>query len=168
MWKAFVAAVAFAYMASPAPAATFISFNGSTGVFGNDLTDNPTFDDTIDLGSLDPGQYLISATISSTYQDGSEADQDVDFSSVMFNGQEFEVSTTGQNEFRFINSILSGNSNLFRIQGTSGSNSSYSGTINVAAIPEPSTWAMALIGFFVIGSALRRRASDRIVYPQAV
>jgi hypothetical protein len=168
MFRACVAAVAFACLAVPASAATFLSFNGSTGVFGNDLVDSPSFDDTIDLGALSPGDYLVSATISSTYQDGEEADQNVDFLSVMFNGVAFDIGTTGQNEFRFINSIASGNTNLFQISGTSGSNSSYSGTINVAAIPEPSTWAMAMIGFFVIGSAMRRRPLSNAALPQAV
>ena len=168
MLKAFVAAVAFAFLASPGSATTFISFNGSTGVFGNDLIDSPIFDDVIDLGPLAPGNYLLSATITSNYQTGAEADQDIDFTSVMFNGQDFEIGSTGQNEFRFINSILTGNSNLFTIKGMGGANSSYSGTINVAAIPEPTTWAMILIGFLAIGSALRRRAANGVVYPQAV
>lgn len=168
MFKACVAAVALAYLSAPASATTFLSFNGSTGVFGNDLVDNPSFDDTIDLGTLAPGAYLVSATISSTYQDGEQAGQDIDFSSVMFNGVEFDIGTTGQNEFRFINSIASGSSNLFRIQGTSGINSSYSGTINVASVPEPDTWAMALIGFFVIGAAIRRRPIGYAMLPQAI
>lgn len=168
MFRACVAAVALACLAAPASAATFISFNGSTGVFGNDRVSSPSFDDVIDLGSLTPGAYLVSATISSTYQDGEQADQDIDFLSVMFNGAEFQIGTTGQNEFRFINSIASGNSNLFRIRGTSGLNSSYSGTINVASVPEPTTWAMAMIGFFVIGSVLRRRPISNSRMPQAV
>ncbi len=170
MFKAMMAAAIFVSMATSASAAVFVSFNGSTGVFGNDLVDNPRFDDMIsfDLGNLAEGQYLISATISSTYQDGAQSDQDIDFTSVLLNGEAFEIGSAGQNEYRFINSIASGDTNLFTIRGTSGFNSSYSGTINVAAIPEPSTWAMAMIGFFVVGGAIRRRPLSHGGLPQAV
>lgn len=170
MIKALLAAAFLASLTTPASAAVFLSFNGSTGVFGNDLVDSPSFDDMIslDLGDLADGQYLISATISSTYQDGEQADQDIDFTSVLLNGVAFEIGSTGQNEYRFINSIASGETNLFTIRGTSGFNSSYSGTINIAAIPEPSTWAMAMIGFFVVGAAIRRRPLSYSDLPQAV
>jgi hypothetical protein len=168
MFRTCVAALALALMSTPASAAVFLSFNGSTGVFGNDLTDSPTFEDTFDLGELAPGQYLISATLSSTYQDGEQADQDIDFTTALLNGVEFEIGSTGQNEYRFINNIASGATNLFTIRGTSGLNSSYSGTINVASIPEPETWAMAMIGFFVVGAAMRRRPTPYDGLPQAV
>ncbi|MET0375598.1 MAG: FxDxF family PEP-CTERM protein [Rhizorhabdus sp.] len=163
-----MAAILLLCLATPGKAATFLIFNGSTGVFGNDLVSSPSFDDTIDLGPLAPGAYLITATISSSYQEGEQAEQDIDFTSVMFNGIDFTVDATGRNEFRFLNSVASGNTNLFQIRGTSGTNSSYSGTINVAAIPEPSSWAMMMIGFFTIGAAIRRRPLGHAPLPQAV
>ena len=141
---------------APASAATFLTFNGTTGVFGNDMVTSPSFTDSIDLGAL-PAGWMISATISSTYQDGSQAVQDIDFTSVTLNGQTFDIGTTGQNEFRFINNaVANGTTNLFQISGTSGSNASYSGTINVAPVPEPATWAMLICGFFMIAMTLRR------------
>ncbi|TZG26077.1 PEP-CTERM sorting domain-containing protein [Sphingomonas montanisoli] len=140
----------------PASASTFLSFNGSTGVFGNDLTDSPMFSDTIDLGALPVG-WMISATISSTYQDGLQGEQDIDFTGVTLNGQAFDIGSSGQNEFRFINNaVAQGTTNLFQISGTSGTNSSYSGTINVAPVPEPATWMMLICGFGMIAMALRR------------
>ncbi|WP_246450666.1 PEPxxWA-CTERM sorting domain-containing protein [Sphingomonas rhizophila] len=39
------------------------------------------------------------------------------------------------------------------------------GTPPVPAVPEPSTWAMLLIGFGAIGSALRRQRRERILAP---
>ena len=46
-------------LSAQANAATFINFNGSTGVFGNDMVDSGSFIDVIDLGNLAPGEYLI-------------------------------------------------------------------------------------------------------------
>lgn len=168
MLRIFIALAALLCTAPPAQATVFLNFNGSTGVFGNNLVDSPTFDDVIDLGSLTPGAYLISATISSNYQQGNQAAQNIDFLSVMFNNVEFSVGMTGQNEFRFINSIATGNTNLFQVRGTSGVASSYAGTINIAAIPEPSSWAMMIVGFLAVGAAIRRRPPGRVLLRQAV
>jgi len=41
-------------------------------------------------------------------------------------------------------------------------------TPSSAAVPEPSTWAMMLIGFGAIGFALRRRRQTDLTFPQAV
>jgi hypothetical protein len=35
------------------------------------------------------------------------------------------------------------------------------GTVTVTAVPEPSTWAMLVLGLFAIGSMARRRAPLR-------
>ncbi len=166
-----IAALAGAFLLTIAPAAhaaTFITFNGTTGVFGNDLVGSPTFSDVIDLGPLAPGQYLISATISSTYQDGDQAAQDIDFTSVTLNGQSFTVGSTGQNEYRFINSVFSQGSNLFSISGTGGSNASYSGTVNVASVPEPGSWVMLIAGFGAIGIGMRRKSRPSLARLQAI
>jgi hypothetical protein len=150
------ALLSLSVFSGPVWAATFIQFNGSTGVFGNDLVDTPTFSDTIDLGTLTPGIWRISATISSTYQDGAQAAQDIDFTGVTLNGTPFEIGSIGQNEFRFVNNVLSQGSNLFSISGTSGTGASYSGTINIASVPEPATWAFILSGFAAVGLAMRK------------
>lgn len=163
-----VALATLVAVASPSHAATFITLNGSTGVFGNDAVTDGSFSDTIDLGNLTPGLYLISATISSTYQDGQQGAQDIDFSSVKLNGIDFTTGSTGQNEYRFVNNVLSQGQNLFSISGSSGSSSSYSGTVNIASVPEPSVWAMMMIGFGTIGLAMRRRRPMRIAALQAI
>jgi opacity protein-like surface antigen len=44
------------------------------------------------------------------------------------------------------------------ITGTSGSNASYTGSLNVAAVPEPQTLALMLAGMAGVGWVARRRA----------
>ena len=41
-----------------------------------------------------------------------------------------------------------------RMAGTTGS---FSGTVDVSAVPEPGTWALMILGFGAIGFAMRRR-----------
>jgi hypothetical protein len=53
------------------------------------------------------------------------------------------------------------------LTGTGGGSAGYGGTLSVSAVPEPSTWAMMILGFFGVGfMAYRRRnqtAALRIV-----
>jgi hypothetical protein len=49
------------------------------------------------------------------------------------------------------------------ITGTRGGNSQYSGGIAFAAVPEPATWAMLLLGFGAVGFAMRRRRSPALL-----
>lgn len=146
---------------APSHAATYLMFNGSSGVFGNDLTASPTFTDTFDLGQFAPGAYLFSGTISSSYQGQAGNAQDIDFTSVSLNGHDFSISSTGQFELRYVADVPSGTSNLLKVQGTAGSSSTYSGTFNVASVPEASTWALMLGGFGMVGYALRGSRRSR-------
>ncbi|HEX8447849.1 MAG TPA: PEPxxWA-CTERM sorting domain-containing protein [Sphingomonas sp.] len=54
--------------------------------------------------------------------------------------------------------------NLGNVRITQGRNLSYTSTLSaVSGVPEPTTWAMMLVGFGVMGAAARRRA--RIATP---
>ena len=47
------------------------------------------------------------------------------------------------------------------LSGTGGGTAGYGGTLSVAAVPEPSTWAMMILGFFGVGfMAYRRRTQN--------
>jgi PEP-CTERM motif len=113
-----------------------------------------------DLLTFNFSQFgTANATISSVFL--ISQNNNVDFTSVTFNGTSFDVSSQGQVEFRFLQglAVLPGLQTL-GISGTSGGNGSYAGTFSVAtlaAIPEPATWALLLIGFGAVGSSLRRR-----------
>ena len=47
----------------------------------------------------------------------------------------------------------------YSLNFTGGNGSNFNGTANLAAVPEPATWAMMLVGFGAMGVAMRRRRS---------
>jgi hypothetical protein len=46
------------------------------------------------------------------------------------------------------------------LTGTGGGSAGYGGTLSVSAVPEPSTWAMMILGFFGVGFMAYRRKSS--------
>lgn len=54
-----------------------------------------------------------------------------------------------------------GSTLTFRAIGNSDSLGGYVDTITLAAVPEPATWAMLILGFGMTGAALRRKAARR-------
>jgi hypothetical protein len=154
-------------MAAPVSAGTYVQFSGSTATFGDTQVQPVGFADVIDLGDfggyISAGQaYKMSGTISTSYQSGAQSVQDINFSTVSLNGKNFTLSPDGQFEFGFVADVASAASNLLRINGSSGSNASYAGTLTIAAVPEAATWAMMIFGFGAVGSMARRRVrADR-------
>jgi hypothetical protein len=94
---------------------------------------------------------------------------DVDFSEAFLTGTgivgQLAISEilADPNETRALNNILLNQAGTFTltIRGTPGTQSgSLGGTVafqNMAAVPEPGTWAMMLLGFGAIGFSMRRR-----------
>lgn len=99
---------------------------------------------------------------------------DLDFTSVLVNGMaatavyrdaagnictNYGVGTCGATETFAINNvpILANILNTITISGISRGNGSYGGQATFQpAVPEPSTWAMMILGFGVIGFGMRR------------
>lgn len=83
-------------------------------------------------------------------------------------GLQWNAATLGPNE-RFTVRLalsdngqsISGRSLSFAGVGAGGSNLTVSGLGLVTAVPEPSTWAMALAGLVAVGSLARRRSAAR-------
>jgi hypothetical protein len=139
-----------------AHAATFITFDGTSGTFGNNNIVSGDFDDTFFFNvPLDgtAGNTISSIRVSST--------TNIDFTSVTLNGDPFDIDSTGTVEFRSITSPVLAGQQTIRVIGTSGGNASYAGTISYAAIPEPAVWATMLIGFGAVGTTMRRTRRQR-------
>lgn len=153
-----MAALAFS---SNANAALVLTINGAAGTFGNTNVTCPpgpkpcAFNNGF-VFAKPAGYQLVGATITSILT-GNSAPTNIDFTSVTLNGIAFAIGSTGAVEFRSISNQLLGNSNTINVQGLSGGNASYTGTLSFAAVPEPSTWLMMILGVGIAGAALRRR-----------
>ena len=160
-------AVSSVLSSAPAFAATVINFNdfGATqvGFFGNlnpatgNFTDEYTF--TIPAGTLDGFIGSIGLSFFQT---------NLEFGSITLNGQNVfnVVSDSGLLEARNLTNFLtSGGPQSLVINGRAQSLASYGGFFTLTeatpAVPEPATWAMMLLGFGVIGAAMRRKRAPQ-------
>lgn len=160
---ALAASVAAITMASAANAATYVNVGptgadgGFTLTFGNTGITTPTFNDvfnfTLPTGTAD---FVVTSTQSAD-------SQNITWTSVNFNGAEFDPVVVGKNQFRLLNgvSVTAGGAQSLVLNGSSGGNASYSGVITFApvtgGVPEPATWALMIGGFGGAGVMLRRR-----------
>ena len=159
-------AAAFA-VAPAANAAQFLTITGPSGTFGDDAvtcgtgTSGPcSFTRTFSF--ITPAGFnLASVDISSVAT--IDPLTNIDFSSVTLNGVNFNVISTGVQEFRNLlnQALISGGNNIISVTGTTGGEAAFSGNLSFAAtsaVPEPATWAMMLMGFGAVGYSMRRRS----------
>jgi hypothetical protein len=159
------AAIAATAFSTGANAAQSLVITGPSGNFGDDdvtcaATAPCTFARTFSFVTP-AGFNQASLDISSNFS-GTNTTANIDFSSVTFNGTNFNILSTGQQEFRNLlnQTLTTGASNTINVAGTTGGNAAFNGTIsfaNVAAVPEPGTWALMLLGFGAVGWSMRRR-----------
>jgi hypothetical protein len=159
--------VAALTMAPAAQAAQFLNITGPSGTFGDDTvacaagTTGPcSFTRTFSFVTP-TGFTLASADISSIFQTTNPL-TNIDFSTVTLNGVNFNIVSTGTQEFRNLlnQTIVAGATNTLIVNGTTGGEAAFSGNLSFAtasAVPEPATWGMMLIGFGAVGYSMRRR-----------
>jgi hypothetical protein len=166
LFLATVAAAAALALPSAANAAQYMTITGPSGVFGDDTvsctggaTAPCSFTRTFNFTTPD-GFTLTSLDISSLIA-GNNLMTNIDFSTVTLNGVNFNILSTGTQEFRNLlnQTIVAGANNTLFVSGTTGGDASFSGNINfaAAAVPEPATWAMMLFGFGAVGYSMRSR-----------
>ncbi|MFN3621006.1 FxDxF family PEP-CTERM protein [Sphingorhabdus sp.] len=169
--KASIASVMLAasMFATSANAAQFITITGPSGTFGDDdvtcATTAPcTFTRSFEFVTP-AGFNITSVDISSVATTNPLTN--IDFSSVTFNGINFNILSTGTQEFRNLlnQNLIAGATNVLNVTGTSGGNAAFSGNLafsSVAAVPEPTTWMLMLLGMAGIGFSMRRKAAPTL------
>ena len=157
----FAVATALACAAAPAGAAPIIDFNGTSGAFSSTNLGEGSFDDTFTFTVDDMG--LVSSNITSIAID---ALTDITFSSVTLNGIEFTNLLTGTQEFRSIQNVsVSVGDQTLRVQGNSGGNGAYAGTLafRAQAVPEPAGWTTMVLALGLLGGALKMSRRKKMV-----
>jgi hypothetical protein len=96
---------------------------------------------------------------------------DVDFTSVWLSGTGIvgsilinpaADSTDLFEHYALTDLALDAGTYTLRMTGTRGTTSTFTGNISFAAVPEPGTWAMMLLGFGAVGFAMRRRRTPAL------
>lgn len=177
MKKILASAVAatIAFAAAPAANATqSIVITGPSGTFGDDsvtcANGGFTCAFTRTFTFTTPAGFNLSSADISSILVGTSGATNIDFTSVTLNGVSFNTILTGTQEFRNLlnQTIVAGATNTLFVSGTVGSANStaaadaaFSGNLSfataVAAVPEPASWGMMLLGFGMIGAASRSR-----------
>lgn len=89
---------------------------------------------------------------------------EINFTSGTLNGAAFTFGPTGMFEFGSVGPVALMAENTLTINGFTGGRGSFAGDLSFssAAVPEPSTWALMLLGFAGIGTVIRRRRNAEV------
>lgn len=171
--KKLIATTAAALLATTAaPALAVTTFNPPSQVI-NIVNDSGVFGATTDdLGAF---SHVFSFTIpiggnygSSTVTTTIQGLRDIDFTSVLLDAHAFTKVLGDPGETWQISGILlTGGNHTITLNGVkSGTGfSSYAGTLELGAVPEPAAWGMMLLGFGLVGSSMRsRKGKTTVVY----
>ena len=158
------AIIAASMFGSSAQAATFLTIDGPKGVFGdNDVTcaegETKPCSFTRSFEFVTPAGFNItSMNISSIFEESNPL-TNIDFSSVTFNGVNFNAVTSGISEYRDLlkQSMIVDGKNILTVTGTTGGKATFDGNIAFGAVPEPTTWMLMLMGMAGIGFSMRRK-----------
>jgi hypothetical protein len=135
--------------------------------------DSP-FDHFITFTEALAGTYGFTLTTTATTNStgGIAAATDVDFTSAWLEDDMGNLianlladpdNTDVNEDYGLAGLFLNAGTYTLHITGTRGENSQYTGGIAFAAVPEPATWAMLLLGFGAVGFTMRRRRRPALV-----
>lgn len=157
-FKQLFTAVLLAAASTSAMATNFtqnVAITGNTTNFGQSHVGAAgVFSDTFNFTGV-TGNFNVNLGL---FSFGLSAAQNIDFTSVIFNGTPLTISNG-----LFVstaNTLANLNVNTpftLTVNGISGSNASYSGVLNASAVPEPETYTLMLAGLGLVGFATRRK-----------
>ena len=133
-----------------------------SAAFGVTHLEKGAFADTFNF-SPSAGTYSVDASLVTL---GFSPRTDVTFTAAYVNGHELTLSGPGRFEYGFLlPSVITGPLALsvfgyvdFEDTGFTPASASYSGTLNISAVPEPGGYALLLAGLGVVGTVgLKRR-----------
>ena len=162
------AIVAASLFGSSAQAGTFLTLTGPSGNYGDDevvcadgATQPCSFTRSFEFVTP-AGFNITSMDISSIAT--SDPLTNIDFSSVIFNGINFNNLAAGTSEFRNLlnQSMIAGGTNILNVSGTTGGNASFAGNISFGAVPEPAAWMLMMIGMAGVGYSMRRKEKQSL------
>jgi hypothetical protein len=126
------------------------SEGAGTGIYGNSV--NGLFDDTYYITLTD--NYKLSVTLTNTIAVGGPITFTV---RQLLNSVPASLGIVAggavANNFYVGPGVYA-----LHFAGSSNLRASYSGTIDIAPIPEPASWALMVVGIAAVGTALRRRS----------
>lgn len=172
--ESLIAAVATLLVSGASMAAVYevpLTGTGSnkSASISSSLTATGSFQDTYNFMGIS-GEFNVNSVLSTLM---GAARHDIDFTSITLNGQPFSLTSIsvlgnpdGRETATFADTTFSGGSLTLVVNGTFtggvGSTSpvgSYSGTVNVTAVPEPQSYAMFAAGILLLAWFSRRRSA---------
>lgn len=147
-------------MPSMANAATFVSFDGTTGTYGNDTPGpNTRFLDTLTFNTASMG--VLTITFQTVYDElFTNLKAAVRLNDTLLTGMDSLVGGVLTKDRSLVIPVSAGMQTI-TVAGAAMANSTYAGTLSFAAtaIPEPAAWSLMIVGLGGVGVAMRRRQS---------
>lgn len=142
-----------------------VIITGAAGTFGDGSVTCTTAGPcsfTRSFEFVTPAGFNLTSVISTSV--ATSALTNIDFTSFTLNGVNFDVLSMGTVEIRSLlnQRIIPGGNNVINVTGMTGGDAAFSGNLSFAAVPEPETWLVMLLGMGAIGFAMRRRKSQTL------
>ncbi|RYE61473.1 MAG: PEP-CTERM sorting domain-containing protein, partial [Oxalobacteraceae bacterium] len=141
-----------------------VQYNGIAGapLSGENLVELDSHNNSVMGRTIDPGSYVLTFFYSDRPNVGAGSNglrvtvDGLPSLYVVAGGQGGATTNWVQHTFSFTSS---GGELRFAADGISDSFGGYVENISLAAVPEPATWALCILGFGAIGGTMRRRSS---------